>query len=296
MHKKTDLYSTKFIYEVKRKKKKSLISRLKSLSANQLKILLSYNFYDSIFKSIYMSDGYLAGKLGLSREWINKSKHSKLSSFLGVVNRGSNRTCITNCKINLLNDPDLLIFCINEIRALAGVFKYQFTRFLKISYMSIVNGLKFREKWGRDIELLSKFSDLVCSDYLRSKKMSLKQEICLSVFPVSALEYAWSVFEGYPFGVRDKFRFIYYAARLYCVSNGIEYMDHLSFWFFKITNLSYNIETNKLGDSLTVAPKGMGCKRKQDASLVNKPKKGKVSASFMEFLADNPDIGESFCS
>ena len=296
MHKKMFFNNTKLIHEVKRKNKKNLISRLKSLSGNQLKILLSFSFYDSIFKSVYVSDGYIGGKLGLSREWVNRSKHKKLFSFLRVVNRGANRTCITSLRLNLLKDPDLLMYCINEIRALAGVFKYQFTRFLKISYMSIINGLKFRQKWGRDIEVLSKFSDLVCSEYLRSKKMSLKQEICLSVFPVSALEHAWSLFEGYPFGVSDKFRFIYSAARQYCVANGIEYMNHLSFWFFKITGLLYNIEFNKLGDSLTVAPKGNGCKRGQDASLVEKPKKREVDTSFFDFLAANPDIRESFCS
>ena len=80
----------------------------------------------------------------------------KKLGLISVENRGANRTCITRVLFNILNNIDLVLYFIDEIKALAGVFGYHITRFIKISYRKILSNVFSSNSRDKNIEVLKK--------------------------------------------------------------------------------------------------------------------------------------------
>jgi len=289
--------------------KKTFISALKRLSKNETKEFLAFSFYGSMFNSIYVSDGKIADQISLSRGKANTIKNNVLKKLglITVKNRGANRTCITKVNFNILNNIDLVLYFMDEIKSLAGVFGYHITRFLKISYrkiLDIVFSSNFRDK---NIEVLYELETLLNKHRDLPKpfqNLPLVERICLSVFPLPAIEYALNQVFSYPCKVKNRLSLMRYLALYYVKLYDLSSLIHLSDWLYRVSlkhavntkyikNIKHSIFKGKnksmFGVSLlkSVAPKGVGCKRKQTPHMQKSLKSeelGPRGLSFMNFI------------
>lgn len=303
------LKRTKSHSESQTKSKKTFIYALKCLSKNEAKEFLAFSFYGSMFNSIYVSDSKIAGQIGISRVKANIIKNHILKKLglISVENRGANRTCITRVLFNILNNIDLVLYFIDEIKALAGVFGYHITRFIKISYRKILSNVFSSNSRDKNIEVLKKLEHILNKSRSfpeKFKKLSLVERICLSVFPVSAIEYALDTISNNPCKVRNKLSLIRYLALYYVKLHDLSSLIHLSDWLYRISlkhavntkyikNIKHSIFKGKknsmFGVSLlkSVAPKGVGCKRKKTPHMLKNLKEkelGSRGKDFMDFI------------
>ena len=285
----------KFLY-TSREIKKSLKNRQEAKA--YLKTLLCFSFYDYFYNKVYVSDSKIAKQANISREWANKTKHVlQADGLISIENRGANKTCITKVSVNIFNDPELIHYLINDIKALAGVFKYHFTRFLKISHLYLINKIFKsinRTKKEKELDFLYELSKTFNNgriSTIKEEKFTMKQEICLGVFPLSAIQFAIDTVKAYPLKIRNKFKFIRYMCSFYCRRHNIPSFEHLSFWIYKVLNI--NPENGMINDYLEYKAKENTKKSNKDDILETKPVKkskytnGKVSIKVSDKYVPN---------
>lgn len=227
------------------------------LTRDQAKTALMFHYYAYTFKKVWVSDSTIGSKCKLSRVKINVIKNHKLNGLVSVYNRGPNRTCITRVRNNVFNNPDLIYYLMNHIKALAGVFKYHFTRFIKISYMKILsntflspNNRLMASRSLATINILHEFNKILNNgrfSKLKNLNFNLKQEIALGVFPLSALRYANSIIGCYPFEIMDKFALAIRLCDHHVKLNNIETMSHLRHFVSDMfNNVKFVLKSNNV--------------------------------------------------
>jgi hypothetical protein len=204
---------------------------------------------------------------------------------------------VVRVRENILDNPELIHFYINELRELSGYIKFQFTQYLRISYLYILNNInnnKFLIKELKEIEYLGQFNKVLNGDRLKALKLELRDEICLGVFPTQAIMYAFNTIEFYP-NVKSRIKLLYFLAKDYCVNHNLLYFKHLSYWIFSLLfpkKGMYKATEQKQNQS-----NFYGKEDKEDYVVKNTsgiPPKNNAGANFMNYLSTNQDIMKAF--